>query len=71
MSSEKNKQIGRFNPLRILAVCGLQGATLGFIVIIGCGVYGLFVGTVLPIATIAKVAGIAFIVGCIMGAGKL
>jgi len=52
--------------LRVLS----RGVTFASIAIISCGVYGLFVGTVLPIATIGKIAGIAFIVGCVLGFGK-
>lgn len=54
----------------ILSRILLRGAMFAFIAIIGCGVYGLFVGTVLSIATIGKIAGIAFIVGCVAGFGK-
>lgn len=67
----KKKEIARFHPLRILLVCGVQGLSLLFIAVMGCGAYGFFTGAVLPFATIAKVAGIAFAVGCVMGAKNL
>ena len=65
------KQVSRFHPMRILLICGLQGFIFGFLALIGIGIYGFFVGTVLPIVTIAKIAGVAFVVGLISGAIKL
>ena len=71
MSPENKKEVSRFNPLRILLVCGVKGFTWLSISIIGCAVYGVFVGTVLPFVTMAKVAAIAFGIGFVMGVGEL
>ena len=48
----------------------MRGVMFAAIAVIGCGVYGLFAGVVLPLAMIAKIAGIVFAVGCVLGLAK-
>jgi len=48
----------------------MTGASFACLALIGCGVYGIFAGDVLPPATIAKVMGTAALVGLVAGAAQ-
>ena len=45
----------------------MNGASFACLALIGCGVYGLFAGDVLPPATVGKVMGAAALFGCVAG----
>ncbi len=68
---EKNN-LPRFQPKRILYFCLMDGLSFGCTVLVISGIYGFLSGTgVDNIGTTLKWAGIAFLIGCVVGLRKL
>jgi hypothetical protein len=68
----KKRSVSRFNPIRILLICGVQGIEFAAGALMLVAVIGFLAGgTVPPYRTICIYVGIGFVLGCISGIRKI
>ena len=71
MKVKDQKVYPRFHPMRILIICLISGLSLAGFGLIAGGLYGFLKGTVLPLVVLAKLIGLGFVAGCVLGLAKL